>query len=114
MSVGKQIRKAREAAGLTQRQLAEILGVTSSAVANYENDISHPKESVFIELYSALGVDANYLYNDMLKNRVGFSPDSEELMLLNKYRRLDEHGKRLVKTVFDLEYARVNSGEDTN
>ena len=43
MGIGRRIREARELAGLTQKELARKIGVTSSAIANYENDTSHPK-----------------------------------------------------------------------
>lgn len=42
-TVGKKIRDAREALGLTQDQLAKKLGVTRQAVGNWEKDINLPK-----------------------------------------------------------------------
>ena len=38
MSIGRQIRRLREAAGLRATDLAERLGVDPSAVSNLEND----------------------------------------------------------------------------
>ena len=62
-----------------------------------------------MSLYAALGVDANYLYKDMLNgSTASLSLDSEELQLIKKYRLLDEHGKTLIKTIFELEYERVS------
>ena len=40
MGIGKRIREAREMRGFTQKDLADKLGVTSSAIANYENNVS--------------------------------------------------------------------------
>ena len=68
MGIGKRIKEAREAKNYTQKQLSEYIGVTSSAVANYENDISHPKEEVLYKLIEKLNVDANYLFQDVLHN----------------------------------------------
>ncbi len=101
MSVGRQIRKAREAAGLTQRELAGLLGVTPSAVANYENDVSHPRESVFVALFAALGVDANYIYEEAPK----LPPEASAVM--RKYLELDWHGRRVVEAVLELELGRM-------
>ena len=37
------IKKLREAAGLTQNQLAERMGVMQTAVSNWENEVALPK-----------------------------------------------------------------------
>jgi repressor LexA len=104
MSVGRQIRKAREAAGLSRRELGRLLGVTPSAIANYENGISHPREEIFVALFGALGVDANYLYNDALALAGAAEGDAERI---RRYLALDSHGKKVVNSVLELEYARV-------
>ena len=41
MTIGKNIRKLRTAAGLTQDQLAERLFVTRQTVSNWERGVSH-------------------------------------------------------------------------
>jgi repressor LexA len=118
MSVGKQIKKAREAAGLTQKELGRRLGVTSSAVANYENGISHPREDIFVGLIKVLGVDANYFYFESLSSALEKEPVFySENEKLQKYIALDAHGRIVVDCVLDLEYERVraessNTGED--
>ncbi len=104
MSVGRQIRKAREAAGLSRRELGRLLGITPSAIANYENGISHPREEIFLGLLGALGVDANYLYRDAA---AAAAPGAGEPEAIRRYLALDERGKRVVDSVLELEYARV-------
>lgn len=64
MGIGAKIKLARELNNLTQKQLAEMVGVTSSAITNYENNTSHPKEPILYKLMSALNVDANFLFSD--------------------------------------------------
>ena len=63
MGIGRKIKEARNAQGMTQEELARRLGVTKGAVANYENETSHPKESVMYKMFEALDVDANYLFS---------------------------------------------------
>ena len=41
--VGAELRKARRAANYTQRALAELLGVTGSAVGQWETGATHPQ-----------------------------------------------------------------------
>ena len=66
MGIGKRIKEARLALDMTQEELANILGVTKGAVANYENETSHPKEPIMYKMFTALNVDANYLFQDVV------------------------------------------------
>lgn len=66
MSVGSQIKKARLSRNLTQKELADLVGVTKNAITNYERDYSSPKESVLYQLIRALHVDANFIFSDYL------------------------------------------------
>ncbi len=43
MGIGYRIKEARENLGFTQTELGKLIGVTGSAITNYENETSHPK-----------------------------------------------------------------------
>lgn len=64
MSFASRLRQAREQAGLTQLDLAEKLGVTKSAIGNYENGVSSPKWDVLLKIFDVLHVEPNFLYQD--------------------------------------------------
>lgn len=64
MGIGRRLKEARERAGLTQEELGKLIGVTGSAITNYEKETSHPKEPVMYALFEALNVDPNYLFQD--------------------------------------------------
>ncbi|MBE6721644.1 MAG: helix-turn-helix transcriptional regulator [Ruminococcaceae bacterium] len=86
MGIGKRIKEARERSGLTQKELSELLGVTPSAVTNYENETSHPKEPVMYKLFSALHCDANFLFQDEIKNSPApVQTEAEELTHAEKH-----------------------------
>ena len=107
MGIGKRIKEARLNRGLTQEELSRLLGVTKGAIANYENETSHPKEPIMYKLIEVLNVDANYLFQDAVNipkkvNDVTFA----EYEHIKKYRDLDDYGKRLVDTVIDQEAER--------
>ena len=107
MGIGKRIKEARNARNMTQEELAKLLGVTKGAVANYENETSHPKEPVMYKMFEALQVDANYLFQDVVNvpkkiNDVTFS----EFEHIKKYRDLDNHGKEIVDLVLEKERER--------
>lgn len=108
MGLGKQIRALRERAGITQEELARRLGVTPSAVGNYEREISHPKEEVLYRLFSALSCEPNELFSDYYN--VKLSPAQLHLM---KYRELDEHGRELVDACTEIEHRRCCDGLTT-
>ena len=70
MSFGDQLKKRREELGLSRSELADRLGVSRSAVGNYETGVSAPKEEVLLRLFDALHVEPNYLYRDAYRGGI--------------------------------------------
>lgn len=58
---GRKLRELREAQGLTQKQVGERIGVTSSVVSAYENGIRLPSYSALIKLTALYDVSSDYL-----------------------------------------------------
>ena len=77
MSIGTRLREARNRKKMRQADLAAAVGVTTSAIGNYETDVSSPKETVLIQLMKVLEVDANFLYQDYVQ------PDNSTVVSLN-------------------------------
>lgn len=119
MGIGKRIKEARENLNYTQEELAMKIGVTKGAIANYENEVSHPKETILYKLFEALDCDANYLFQDMFEEKKDKLLTIAEINLIDKYRILNPHGKKTVDTVLNIEYENslkeknTNSSEDT-
>lgn len=112
MGIGYRIKEARENLGLTQTELGKMLGVTGSAITNYEKETSHPKEQIIYRLMETLNVDANYLFQDV----VNIKKKENDITLaeyehIKKYRILDTHGQDMVDTVLDKEFSRCISDE---
>ena len=59
---GDRIRDARKAAGLTQRQLADNLGVSNTSISNWEKGLSRPDADMIQKLCHYLSLDPNYFY----------------------------------------------------
>lgn len=113
MGIGKRIKEARCRLNLTQDQLGEMVGVTGSSIANYETEVSHPKEEVMYKLISALQVDANYLFQDVVKLPLkDKNVTLKEFDHIKKYRKLDEHGRDLVDTIIDKEMDRIKKSDE--
>ncbi len=99
MSMGERIRQRREALGMTRLELAEALGVSRSAVGNYETDISAPKEEVLQRLFHVLDMEPNFLFQDSFPLLRRDLPSPEEEKLVERYRRLSRAGRETAHTV---------------
>lgn len=60
--LGDSIKTAREAASLTQAELAEKTGIDSRTILNIENYHGNPKMQVLYPLIRALEIDANEIF----------------------------------------------------
>lgn len=84
MSLGKRIKQARLKKGLTQKQLADLMGVKHNSISDWENDKNKPYAETVELLMGALDIDANTLFG--WDNLEQIKEDAEELaniILLN-------------------------------
>ncbi len=99
MSFGSRLRQKRKEMGLKQSELGELLGVTGSAIGNYESDFSSPKAEILFKVFEVLHCDANYLFQDEMKNPSAPAETEEEKLtkgehiLIDNYRSLNDDGK---------------------
>ena len=61
-ALDNRLREAREAAGLTQAELAERIGVSRKTVNTVENGVFIPSTVVALRLASALGCNVEELF----------------------------------------------------
>ncbi len=101
MSIGSRIKERREELGITQTQLADMIGVTKGAIGNYETDANSPKASIMYKVFNALKCDANYLYQDENESSESTMIPKEERALLKLYRELNEEGKEKLSDYAD-------------
>lgn len=59
--LGTRIKNLRVAAGLSQPQLAEILGVSKGVISFWENDVNEPKASYLKALAVTFNISSDYL-----------------------------------------------------
>ncbi len=59
--IGMRIRKYREMSGLSQKELANIIGVSNSRISNWEQGINRPDADILAELCRALNVSPSEL-----------------------------------------------------
>lgn len=109
MSIGSRIKERREELGMTQEELASLLGVSKGAIGNYETGIGFPKVENMTKLFKILQTDANFLFQDetISQNKENFSKQEENH--IKKYRTLDKYGKETVDCVLDIEAKRCEA-----
>lgn len=123
MSFASRLKQARENAGFTQQELAKALGVTKSAIGNYENGVSSPKWDVLLKIFDILHVEPNFLYQDSFdltkKYPVTLTPKQADLLsilrksevqdqahiseMIRDFQKLNKEGKKkAVERVHEL------------
>lgn len=80
MTTGQRIKSARKIAGMTQGELGEKLGVSGSAIAQYETGNRNPKYDTLQRIAAALGVHPGDLmglkdYGDNIWGPEGLTSD---------------------------------------
>ena len=112
MSFQQRLKERRESLGLSQVELAKNLGITKAAVSNYENGVSTPRADILFKVFDALKCDANFLFQDEMKelNQPDVFSDAEK-KLIKKYRGLDTHGKKAVDWIAEHELNRLQGIE---
>lgn len=112
MSIGERIKKRREELGMSQLELAKRIGVTQGSVGNYETGVSNPKMELMPKIFDALKTDANYIFHEAVEmQQIDFT--YPEIVMVKKYRGLDNHGKKIVDYVLNEEAERCAAPEDT-
>lgn len=110
------IKEAREKAGYSQKELAEIIGVAPNTFHGYESGKHDPKSDLLIKIANACHVTTDFLLgtSDSMSPAIKIEkspPLSDEAMkLAEDYDgRMDDRGRETVRSVADLEVARFKS-----
>ena len=108
MSFGTRLKDKRKELGITQPQLASMLGVSQSAIGSWETDVNSPRATILYDLFEILHCDANYLLQDETKELYKNEATPEEFeKIIRKYRYIAEYspnGAKTVDTVLNNEY----------
>lgn len=99
-TIGSRISKYRKEKGMTQEELASLLGVSSQAVSKWENDISCPDISLLPKLCQVLGVTSDELLTG--------KTSEVKLVPLTERKSLDELTLRIYVNSADGDRVKVN------
>ena len=90
VDMGKRVRKQRQLIGLTQQELAERIGVSTSFVGHVERGTRKASLETLVALSNALGVGVDYLLAGSLQS----SPDEE-----NPSGAMDPHRRLVIREI---------------
>ena len=96
VKIGRFISERRKNAGLTQMQLAEMLGITDRAVSKWETGRALPDSSIMLELCGILKITVNDLLSGEVIKVDNYNKETEK-QLLNMVKDKEESDRRLLK-----------------
>lgn len=105
MNIGEVIKAARKKAGLTQKQLAERMGVNPSLISQYEKGFRNPKLETLERIASALEVPLEDLLSDKVRDQAQAIADRLTRYFEEEYNNPDSenyHSSR-IREVFSRE-----------
>lgn len=77
LKIGEKIRAKRRERGLTQEELANILGVTKAAVSKWENEDSYPDITLLPQIAQIFHITMDELFD--------YTIDQKPLVIVNEY-----------------------------
>ena len=115
MAYYTRLREARKQAKLTQEQLGNLVGCAKTTITGYETGKSEPSMAILSKIMDAVGVDANFIFQDEQQERreVHATPQEMENIIF-KYRLLDEQSKDFILRVLEYEFSRRNQSIKEN
>jgi transcriptional regulator with XRE-family HTH domain len=93
------LRRLREAAGLSQRELARIIGQDQSNVSFWERTGKTPKSEVLVPMAAALGVTVEELLGEKKPRRAG--PSGRALQSFERVSHLPRSQQKKILDVVD-------------
>lgn len=99
--LGNRIAESLQAKGLTQRSLAQRIGVTEAVMSRYISGEREPKPDMLANIATALGVTSDYLLGIEYD---GFSqPKIRRLIARNASSMTEQEKKELIEALFGEE-----------
>jgi len=111
--VGNRMRERRIMLGLTQQQLADLIGVTYQQAHKYEKGINRVSAGRLFHVARALGVEIGFFF-DGLQNGEAFQPTPQQRVLLELARNfVSLENRRHQETICNLARALAEPSETT-
>ena len=113
--VGARMRERRIMLGLTQQQMAELIGVTYQQAHKYEKGVNRIAGGRLYTIAQALGVEVGYFYEGMQAQPDRFEPTAQQRLILELSRNFVAiSDRRRQEAICDLARALANPGVPEN
>lgn len=102
----KNLKVLREAAGMSQKQLAEAIGVSQQSINKYENHNIEPDIGTLIRIADCFDTSVDYLIgHTAVRHKIEsvkqYELNAEESRIVDSFRKLSRKQKACVATVID-------------
>ena len=102
------IKRARERAGYSQKELAKIVGVAPNTFHGYESGKHEPKPELLVKIAKSCGTSVDYLLGHNSAAQQNLPPlSSEAIKIAERFDRLDDVGRGAVRAIMDYEEGRL-------
>ena len=109
MDLGTRLKNLRIEKGLSQRELADMVGCSHQTIALLERNENNSRIEIVNKLCYIFNVSADYLINGISFNAID-DLSIEEIQLILKYRNLSDYYKfiieQIIKSTEKIEYRR--------
>ena len=113
--VGARMRERRIMLGLTQQQMAELIGVTYQQAHKYEKGINRIAGGRLYAIAQALGVEVGFFYEGLESQPGQFEPTAQQRLILELSRNFAAiSDRRRQEAICDLARALANPGVPEN
>ena len=94
--VGKRLKQRRILLGLSQTQMADMLGISFQQIQKYEKGTNRISASRLVDLSNVLEVNITYFFNEKGKNesKDDLTAQRETLTLVRNYYKITDKKKR--------------------
>lgn len=100
------LKKLRNEMGISQQQLADVIGLSQQSINKYENHAVEPDISTLIALSKFFNTSIDFLVGNtdvdrVIENVKRYDLNAEEEKLVGKYRKLGKKEKESIKLIID-------------
>lgn len=100
--IADKIKELRIEAGITQPELAKLVGVSNGTISFWENGLSTPRFSYIKKLAVSLNTTSDYLLEEEKRDMNQHELTQDEERLLQAYRKMSEGKKKALFSMLDI------------
>ena len=98
---GESIRNLRKSFGYTQRELSQAVNVSVVSIQKWESGETLPSLEALISLSRIFMMPIDNIVYGLNYHNIEGLLSSDELLLLEDYKKLDERGRAVIRSVID-------------